>query len=814
MHLPALNSTHARSALALAICMACTHAVAVERADTAASSEASSIRSFAIARQSLANALDQLSAQSGLQIAYSSDMAQGIESPGVTGQMTTQQALAQLLQGTQLGFEPNGPNAVLLTRLPQQTGDALELGVTNVTSNQLGTVTEGSGSYTPGTIATATRLVLTPRETPQSITVITRQHMDDFGLDNVDDVMRHTPGITVSAYDTDRTNYYSRGFSINNFQYDGIPSAVRNVAYSAGNTLSDMAIYDRIEVLKGASGLLSGAGSLGGTINLVRKKPTAEALGHITAGAGSWDNYRTEVDLSGPLTEAGNVRGRAVAAYQDRHSYIDRYSNKSSVFYGILEFDLSPDTMLTVGADYQDNKPEGSTWSGSFPLLNYAGEINDAKRSFSNATDWSSWQQYTRTVFATLEHDMGGGWVTKLQLDHKLNGYDAQMGAIQFDQPAADGTATINAQRYKGETTSDSADLYVSGPFELLGREHDLVVGGSISTAHWKGKGYWDEIFPTANLVDYFNWHGNLPKPNWGVASQITDDTIRQTGMYLTTRLNLTDDLKLLLGGRVVDYTLTGTTNTYRESGRFIPYAGAIYDLTDNLSAYVSYTDVFMPQESYNLDRNGQLIDPDEGENYEVGLKGEFLEGRLNASLAYFEVKESNRSIADDAYNNQTPTPPNYAFKGTNAKTKGYELEVSGELSPGWQVQGGYTHKVVRDDAGEKISTFEPEDQFSVYTMYKLKGGLDKVTVGGGARWQTTVWQDIYNSPKQTYEEFSQKSYWVVDLMTRYQFTPNLSTTLNLNNVFDKYYYTNVGFYNSAIYGEPRNFMVTTRWDF
>lgn len=186
--------------------------------------------------------------------------------------------------------------------------------------------------------------------------------MDDFALDNVDDVMRHTPGITVSAYDTDRTNYYSRGFSINNFQYDGIPSAVCNVAYSAGNTLSDMAIYDRIEVLKGASGPLSGASSLEAPSNLVRKKPTTELQGHITAGAGSWDNYRTEVDVSGPLTETGNVRGRAVAAYQDKQSYIDRYSNKSSLFYGILEFDLSPDTLLTVGSNYQDSKPKGSTW--------------------------------------------------------------------------------------------------------------------------------------------------------------------------------------------------------------------------------------------------------------------------------------------------------------------------------------------------------------------------------------------------------------------------------------------------------------------
>lgn len=159
----------------------------------------------------------------------------------------------------------------------------------------------------------------------------------------------------------------------------------------------------------------------------------------------------------------------------------------------------------------------------------------------------------------------------------------------------------------------------------------------------------------------------------------------------MTTRLNIADDLKVLLGGRVAGYTLTDTTNSYRESGRVIPYAGVIYDLTDNLSAYLSYTDVFMPQESYNLDRNSKLIDPDEGKNYEVGLKDEFFESGLNTSLAYFEVKESNHSIPDEAYNNQLPAPSNYAFKGTDAKTKGYELEISGELSPGWQLQSGYT---------------------------------------------------------------------------------------------------------------------------
>lgn len=753
--------------------------------------------------------LNQFAQQAGVAIVFQSQNLQGLNGPGLKGTYSVDAGFDRLLQGS--GYRViKGDQVYALEANPAAT-DAMELGPTQVSANQLGNVTEGTDSYTPGSIATATRLVLTPKETPQSVTVVTRKHMDDFGLNNVDDVMRHTPGITVSAFDTDRTNYYARGFSINNFQYDGIPSTARNVAYSAGNTLSDMAIYDRVEVLKGATGLLTGAGSLGATINLVRKKPTADFQGHASLGAGSWDNYRSELDVSGPMTESGNVRGRAVAAYQDKRSFMDRYSRKSPVYYGIMEFDLSPDTMLTVGGDYQDSLPTASSWSGSFPLINANGDRNSVKRSFNNAANWSSWEQYTRTAFAMLEHDLGNGWVTKLQLDHKINGYHALMGSIQGDEPRADGTAKITSGKYTGETVSDSADLYASGPFSLGGREHELVVGGSIGISDWNGKGYWNL---TPNMVDFNNWHGHATQPDWGAPQQYTDDTIRQTGAYMTTRLNLADDLKLLLGGRVVNYHLTGNNPSYRETGRFVPYVGVVYDLDDTYSVYASYTDIFMPQENYNRDRQNQLLEPDEGQNYELGMKADFFDGRLNASAAYFEIHENNRAVSDDDYNNLKPTPQNYAYKGTKAVTKGYELEVSGELSPGWQVQAGYTHKVVRDDQDQKISTFEPEDQVKLYTTYKLKGDLDKLTVGGGVRWQSVGWQDIYNTPHGGYEEFSQEAYWLVDLMTRYQITKNVSATLNVNNIFDKSYYTNIGFYNSAAYGEPRNFMVTTRWDF
>lgn len=224
--------------------------------------------------QPLGSALQEFGRQANVQVLYSPSDVEGKRSHKVKGKLQPGQAMTTLLAGTGVEYDLQG-NTMTLTAGRSST---LELGATQVTANQLGTITEGSGSYTPGTIATATRMVLTPRETPQSISVVTRQAMDDFNLKSIDDVMRHTPGITVAAYDSERTSYFSRGFAIQNFQYDGIP-ILQDAQYSSGHTLTDTVIYDRVEVLKGATGLLTGAGGPGGTINMVRKKPTSEFKG-------------------------------------------------------------------------------------------------------------------------------------------------------------------------------------------------------------------------------------------------------------------------------------------------------------------------------------------------------------------------------------------------------------------------------------------------------------------------------------------------------------------------------------------------------
>ena len=766
---------------------------------------AQSLSAYQIAPGPLGTALAQFGVQAGVTISFDTEQARHLTTAGLKGSYSIEGGLSRLLANSGLQAQRQNNGGYVL--VANSTDDALELGTTQITANQLGTVTEGTGSYTPGTIATATRLVLTPRETPQSISVVTRQVMDDFGLNAIDDVMRHTPGITVSTYDTERTNYYSRGFSIVNFQYDGIPT-LRDAQYSAGQTLTDMAIYDRVEVLKGATGLLTGAGGPGGTINLIRKKPTSEFKSSIELGAGSWDNYRSQVDVSGPLTETGNVRGRAVAAYQDKHSFLDHYSRKTGVFYGILEFDLDENTLLTVGADYQDSDPKGSSWTGTRTIFDATGNKLDLPRSFNNGPKWGSWEQYSRTAFATLEHTFDNGWVTKGQYNHQINGYNAPLGYISQDSATA---SSIYARKYVGDTTSDSLDVYASGPFELFGREHELVIGQSLSISKWKAKDYTATTYFN-NSYDFYNWHGQAIEPLW-TATKINDETTRQTGTYVTGRFSLTDELHLLLGSRIANYQVTGTSDT-QESGKVVPYAGLTYDLNDNFTAYASYTEIFQPQTQYRT-RTRTMLDPNEGKNYELGLKGEFFEGRLNSSLAYFEVHEENRPLADTAWNSQPGV--DYSYIGTKTKTKGYEAEISGELARGWQLQAGYTHKIARDDDGKKVATWEPEDQVSFYTTYKLQGNLDKLTIGGGARWQSAGWQTVNNwgyPGGGRSEKFTQDPYWLVDLMTRYQLTENLSATLNVNNLFDKHYYTNIGFYDSAYPGDPRNVMVTTRWDF
>ncbi|TCM61407.1 outer membrane receptor for ferric coprogen and ferric-rhodotorulic acid [Acinetobacter calcoaceticus] len=697
-----------------------------------------------------------------------------------------------------LGYAADGDVATQV-----QETQPTQLATIVVTANQLGEITENSGIYTPGSIATATRLVLSPRETPQSISVVTRQEMDDFNLTSIDDVMRHTPGVSIVTYDSERTEYNSRGFAIQNFQYDGIPMS-RNSAYSAGNTLSNMAIYDRVEVLKGATGLLTGVGDPGATINLIRKKPTHDFQGSASVGIGSWNKYRAELDLGGALNEDGSIRARGVASYEYKESQLDRYERKTPTFYGIVEADITDRTLFTVGADYQDNNPKGSTWGG-IPIYNARGDFNNMPRSFNNGANWSQWEQYTRTLFSTLEHKFENDWVAKLQLNHQINGYETGLAAVASGHPDPEtGTgASMWVGKHVGETTSNAADFYATGPFQLFGRSHELVLGGSISESTWKNTNYTTEDGYQTDIDDYYQWNGNVPRPDWQVAGRF-NETTKQNGLYATTRLNLMDDLKLILGGRVANYKAPDI----KESGIFVPYVGVVYDLNDFYSVYASYSTIFKPQTARDV--NEKTLDPQDGSNYEVGVKGEFYDGRLNASLAYYQLKQDNFALETG----EKTASGEVAFEAIQGvKTKGFEMELTGEILTDWNLHAGFNHRVSKRQ-GEKVSTLNPENEFTLYSSYKPSQWIEGLTVGGGARWQDKTWGQVSNPLYKEKVKHEVSDYWLIDVMANYKVNDQVSLSFNVNNLMDKKYYTIFSWYNTYTWGEGRNYNLGLKYKF
>ncbi|NYH12567.1 TonB-dependent siderophore receptor [Pseudomonas moraviensis] len=703
--------------------------------------------------------------------------------------------------------------------------ETLQLGATNISAQGLGATTEGTQSYTTGATSSATGLPLSIRETPQSVTVITRQQMDDRGVQSVGDALRNTPGISTQKYDSDRTEFSARGFAITNFQYDGVNLPYDGVYGENPNNGDDASSIDRVEVIKGATGLMTGSGDPSATVNLIRKKPTKEFKASISGTVGSWDAYRTVGDISGSLTDSGNVRGRFVGAYSDKNSYLDHYNQKKDLFYGILEADLTDDTLLTFGIDKSSTTPRGTSWTGN-PVYFADGGRTNFPRHFNNGADWSRRDFDNITYFASLEQALANGWKFKVSLDQKTTDHDTRLASASGGNPdrATGEGMFLYWGRWEGHRVQNTADVNVSGPFTLGGREHELIAGVMTSHSRQTGSTYDTSAFAQVPGSIY-DWNGDLPKQDFPKNGKY-ERTQSQNGVYLATRLHPTDDLSVILGSRLStfkyneDYRynpgagLSDTHASYKEHGVVTPYAGLVYDLDDTYSVYASYTSIYQPQ-TYK-DINGSTLAPVEGDSYEAGLKAAYFDGRLNASLAFFRIEQDGvaESIGTNAVTNEG------IYKAIDgATTKGVELELAGELADGWNVSAGYTYARTRDADEQRIygyplSTTKPEHVVRTFTTYRLPGMLDKVTVGGGISWQSAFYGKIYSAPAGDYTRIKQGGYTLVDLMTRYQYNEHLSFTVNANNVFDKKYLTGLGNFDTTFYGEPRNLMLTTKWDF
>ena len=225
---------------------------------------------------------------------------------------------------------------------------------------------------------------------------------------------------------------------------------------------------------------------------------------------------------------------------------------------------------------------------------------------------------------------------------------------------------------------------------------------------------------------------------------------------------------------------------------------------------YASYTSIFKPQTYRN--QNGQTLAPREGDNYELGLKSEYFNGRLNSAIAVYESRQNNLATPDGTIIG-TETPASRAVAG--AKTRGIDMELSGEILPDWNMNASYNHSVTKDADNERINTYIPSDMFKLWTTYKLSGDLDRLTVGGGVNWQSGIHFSATPSQIGRTVKAKEDDVAVFNLMARYQLTKQWSGTVNVNNVFDKKYISSLDTnFNSMYYGDPRNLMFSTRYDF
>ncbi|WP_371260223.1 MULTISPECIES: TonB-dependent siderophore receptor [unclassified Pseudomonas] len=695
--------------------------------------------------------------------------------------------------------------AIVTPALAEDAPATLELGATEISSDALGSTTEGSGSYTTGSMSTATKLPMSMRETPQAVTVITRQRMDDQAMTSVNDVVKATPGLFLDySNGPGRQSYSSRGFDIDNLMYDGIPSGYTGWVVGAQPNL---AMFDRVEVVRGATGLVTGAGNPSAAINFVRKRPLAEQKVTLTGAAGSWDDYRGEVDASSPLNDSGTLRGRVVASYRDANSYVDDVEEDHGLFYAVTEADLSDDTSLMLGLSHQKDKT--NYFWGAMPTA-LDGHHMGFSRSYNPGTDWENKDQEINTLFAELHHRLANDW--KLQLNANYSQQDATFtGSYQSRWAGLQAPLQRTVYQSKHQENQTGLDGFVSGPFELLGRTHELVVGAS--------KRIYDMDTRNYSPYDMF-WPINGSKPDF-VHTGNQREVTTQDGVYLTTRLNLADPLKLILGGRLdwYDYDNRDGDGDYKVTRNVTKYAGLIYDLDDHHSVYVSYSDIFTPQS--NKDTSGTPVKPIVGKNYEVGIKGEYFDGALNASVALFRIDQENR--ATQVFVADCPQTSCYEASG-EVRSQGIDMELQGALTPNWQIGGGYTYArahTIKDAANpanvnQRFDTDTPEHLFKLNTVYHFQGPLEKLRVGGNISWQSRIYNDFTVADGSEYR-LVQGAYAVTDLMAGYRVDQHLDLQLNANNVFDRKYYSAIASsvdYAGDTWGAPRNLMLTAKYSF
>lgn len=672
-------------------------------------------------------------------------------------------------------------------------------------------------NYTVPYSSAATGLPLTQRETPQSLTVMTEKQIEDQNLDTLQDVLKQTAGVYHSKMGNNamgHSQFISRGMAIDSISTDGVPrfqyegKSIRR----ATNNL-DSALYEQVAVVRGASGLANGGmGEPGGTVSLVRKRAGAQPKVSVEADVGSWKHFRLALDAGGPLNADKTLRGRAVIVTDHGGDYLPRARRRNQTVYGILSYDIAPQTTFDAGAEIHINRSKGSS---RFGYLTFTGDEDDpsegyrpfdaSPRNNSSAT-WAYGKEKQVELFANLHHTFGNGW--KLSGNYTFDaGHLEQLSGIAGTYKINhDFSSEVNADFDKSKQREHDFSVVLDGSYQLFGREHEFNAGTSFNDSKDTLSFYREAAIP---LADIRTFDGRVERPD---LPYIRDGfaKIRNLSVYGSTRIKATDRLAFILGGRGVHWTYKYSTdrNNFGYGNRkqkvFIPYFGTTYDLTDNLTAYASFTRIFRPQVRYET-LDGNPIAPQRGETYEAGLKGAWYEGRLNGALAGFYNRRKNLGIRAG----RRPNGESYYRAADKTDTKGFEISLNGRLTDRWLINASYAYSRTENSKGRRINLHYPAHLFKLFSSYDIN---DRLTLGGSLNWQSNIVdvRDEVTEPAAI-AALTQRAYATVDLMAQYKISANTRIGLHAENITNKYYKTMPDIH---VYGTPRSFTLSLKHTF
>ena len=647
----------------------------------------------------------------------------------------------------------------------------------------------------------ATKLPLEVIDTPQSVSVIGQDLIEDFGFDEINDALAVVPGINVEQVETDRTYYTARGFDISWLMVDGL--ATPNV-YGPTSGALDTVFYQRVEVVRGANALLSGIGNPAGTINFVRRRPTGETGGSAALSYGSWDTIRGEADLDIALDETGSWGLRATGAITTGDSHLRDYTSDRYAGQLVLAGEITPTLSLAMGYSHQQNNADNVLW-GALPLLFTDGTPTDYPAGTSTTQDWTYWDTTNTRGFAEVAWNLAQDWTLRTVLTRQDTSSDSELFYVYGTPDRDTGLGLLGYPgAYQYDTGGWVSDTELSGRFGAFGREHDVAVGVQYSDTSF---GYLGRQAPFTDpawgpLPALPDWSGEeVGRPAYGAAQVDADFDYRMWRAFAAARLELTDRLSVIGGANYIDVESEGVSygvDFGRSESALSPFAGVTFEAIDGVNLYASYSDIFLPQHETGTDY--APLGAAKGESMEIGLKAQTADGALLGTVALFRAEQSN--LAESA--GLDPATGQTLYNGIDVVSEGVEFEITGRLAEGLLLQAGLTHLSLEDGNDGKVRTYVPRTTADIALRWQP---TTRLSLGAVLGWQDDVYLDT------ALGRIEQDAYATLQLQAGYQLTDNLELQANIANVADEKYLTSL-YWEQAYYAAPRNYTLTLRGSF